>query len=234
MSLPPACAPPARLASEMLISTGKLVRLPEIWPAVRVICLRYDQPLYQPATGPAGVARVRNCKLEVPVSSPTVCCPEAQSVSAGSPVFDHIRNDRLVAGTGVIDTSVVVVVWVTLPRCTLTPHRYSTTFQVMLMVAGDVSSVTRTNSRVVALASRPRMVDPTGRLLLLAVLNWRNALVGPTEEIVTVWVPLAELIVVPRWTPFTDECRHDDTLNELPPIDRSTVNKAYTPVGAIS
>src|SRR6185295_6069865 len=117
-----------------------------------------------------------NCRVDALVSWPTVWCPAAQSVSVASPVFDQVRNARSVAGTGLIDTSVVVVVWLVLPRWTVTPHWYSTTLHLIVIVAGELSLVTRANSSVVAVASRPRTVEPTGWVLLLAVLKVRNAL----------------------------------------------------------
>jgi hypothetical protein len=95
------------------------------------------------------------------------------------------------------------------------------------MVIVDVSSVTRANSSVVALAMRPRITDPTGRLLEWRVLKRRNAFAGSTDVIVTVTVPLAELVVEPFWNDFID-VKHDAVAIAFAPTDGTSVNIAAT------
>jgi hypothetical protein len=166
--------------------------------------------------------------LLVLVSSPTVWSLGPHSDSPSSVVFDQVRNDLSVPLTGLIATSVVVADWLTSPRWTLTPQEYSVTDQRMLMAAGEVSSVDRANSSVVALASRPRTVAATGRALSEPVLKVRNALAGSTAVMVTVCTPLAVFVAVPDCTPRSAARRHDGVVNVLPGTCARSLNRAFT------
>jgi hypothetical protein len=75
-------------------------------------------------------------------------------------------------------------------------------------------------------------VDPPGTLLLLDVLNWRNALVRSTEVMVLATVPLLGTATVADCTLFTVDCTQPDTPKVLPPIERRALNIAYPPVDA--
>ncbi|GLZ30122.1 hypothetical protein Lesp02_23120 [Lentzea sp. NBRC 105346] len=122
----------------------------------------------------------------------------------------------MVDATGVMGTSVVAAVWVTAPRWTCTPHEYCVTDHRTVIVGGDTSSVTLANSSVVALAMRPRMVEPTGRLLFDDVLNWRNDFAGSTEVMFTVTVPAVVVTSVPDWVEATLACGQAGVLKVLP------------------
>jgi hypothetical protein len=128
--------------------------------------------------------------------------------------------------TGVIGASVTASMCVASPRCTVTPHEYSITDHRTVIVAGVASSVARTNSRVVALASRPRMTEPTGRLLACDELKIRNALLMATELIVTTWVPLVVFVRVPLCTPATRASKQGAEVNEFPPTDFASTKSA--------
>src|SRR5205814_7122830 len=92
------------------------------------------------------------------------------------------------------------------PRSTETPEVKVARYHWIVMVAGDPSLVTRSNSIVVqglehpaTGPSRPRTVDAIGLLELLLSEKMRNDVDGSTPSIVTVVMPLAELVVEPDW-----------------------------------
>jgi hypothetical protein len=75
---------------------------------------------------------------------------------------------------------------------------------------------------------RPRTVEPTGRLLLEAVENCRNALVVVTELMATVDEPLALLVAVPLCTEATVAWKQLEVLKVLLPTDCVSVKSALT------
>ncbi|WP_186762855.1 hypothetical protein [Lentzea tibetensis] len=129
-----------------------------------------------------------------------------------------MRNDRSVEATGVMGTFVVAAVCATAPRWTDTPQEYCTTDHRTVIVGGEPSSVARTNSSVVLLAIRPRMVEPTGLALFDDVLKVRNDLAGSTLVMLTVTV-LADVVTsVPDWVDATLAWGHAAELNTLPAL----------------
>src|ERR1700722_10334744 len=93
-----------------------------------------------------GAVVTRNSRLLALVSPPTTGSQSVKEVSAGSGVFDHSTNARFVAETAVIGMSMVVLVWLTWPLCTLTPAEYSATYHWMFIV--EASVVARTKATV--------------------------------------------------------------------------------------
>src|SRR3954452_9457963 len=96
------------------------------------------------------------------------------------------------------------------------------------MLIVEVSSVTRMNSSVVALATRPRTSEPGGRSRLLFRLNIKNALVVSTALIATVVVPLQVLVAVPFWIVFASAARQLLAETLLLPTEALTVKTAST------
>ena len=149
-----------------------------------------------------GALVTRNCKLLTLVISPTTGSLSVKAVSVGSGVFDQRTNAWFVADSADSGRLIVVLVWFTSPRCTLTPVEYSATYHWMFMV--EVSVVARTNSTELEFTRRPRIIEPPGTPLLWRVLKIRNEFVGftPTPS-VTVFVPLPVLVNVPLCTVLT-------------------------------
>ena len=114
-----------------------------------------------------GALVTRNCKLLDEVISPTTGSLSVNAVSVGSGVLEQSTNAWFVEESAESGTLIVVLVWLTSPRCTRTPTAYSATDHWMFIV--KVSVVARTNSRVLELTSRPRIIEPPGTPLL-----WRE------------------------------------------------------------
>ncbi len=120
--------------------------------------------------------------------------------------------------TGVIGTSIRVVPSPgRTPRCTVTPHPYSTTDHSTTTGPGVDASVCRTNSIEVASTSRPMTCESAGSPLSLRTENIRKDAAGSTAEMATVWDPSATLTAWPDWTPESRASKQAAVLNVLPP-----------------
>ena len=110
-------------------------------------------------------------------------------------------------------TFVVVAATTTVPRCTVTPHAYSTTVQARFIWTGAASLVARVNVTVVEFVSSARTLMAPGLMPLpgLETEKVTKDFVVSTEEIVAVAVsvtgplglPPPPIVVVPDCTWFT-------------------------------
>ena len=137
--------------------------------------------------------------MVVEVIWPTTGSASVKLVSEGLGVLDQVTKAWFTATRGDNGTFIVVFVWFTCPRCTLTPAEYSITYHWMFMVV--LSVVARMNCTVFDEVRVPAIMEPPGTGLLLAVLKMRKALEGLTAfGSVTELVPLPELVSTPLCT----------------------------------